>query len=333
MIELPVIWAAILTFAILAYVILDGFDLGIGILFPFLKAGPERDVAMNTVAPVWDGNETWLVLGGGGLFAAFPLAFSIIIPAVYAPITAMLLGLVFRGVAFEFRWRDKSHEKYWDLSFFAGSFIATFSQGIVLGAFVQGIKVDGRAYGGGWIDWLTPFSVFTGFALVISYTLLGATYLILKTEGSVRDKAYKLASPLLALMLIAMGIVSIATPFLDPEVYTRWYSVPNIFFLSSIPLMVLLLAILIWLNLRQRNDSNPFFLTLGLFIMSFFGLGVAVFPYIVPRAITVYQAASPDKSLFFMLVGAAILIPVILIYTGYSYWVFRGKVREGQGYH
>ena len=218
MFDLPTIWAGLLALAIFIYVILDGFDLGIGIVFPFLKNDADRDVAMNSVAPVWDGNETWLVLGGGGLFAAFPLAYAVVMPALYAPFIIMILALVFRGVAFEYRWRDKAHEKIWDRSFFFGSLIATFCQGIVLGAFVQGIEVDGRAYGGGWWDWLTPFTVTCGIALVAGYALLGTTWLVLKTEGTLRDSAYRFAIRSGLATLAFVGIVSLWTPFLSPEI-------------------------------------------------------------------------------------------------------------------
>ena len=192
----PPLWAFIIAFAVFAYVVMDGFDLGIGILFPFFRPGPERDSAMNSVAPVWDGNETWLVLGGGGLMAAFPLAYAIILPALYAPIIAMVLALIFRGVAFEFRWRDPGHRRYWDFAFTTGSVVATLAQGITLGALLQGIVVEGRSYAGGWWDWLTPFSLLVGISLVIGYALLGATWLVMKTEGTVQNHSFRLAGKL-----------------------------------------------------------------------------------------------------------------------------------------
>jgi len=333
MFDLPTIWAGLLALAVLIYVILDGFDLGIGILYPFFKKGEERSTAMNTVAPVWDGNETWLVLGGGGLLAAFPLAYSIVMSALYAPILAMLFGLIFRGVSFEFRWRDPEHEKLWDAGFFGGSLLATFSQGIVLGAFVQGIEVEGRAYGGGWFDWLTPFSLFTGLALVTGYTFLGAMWLIMKTEGDLRARLYKLSLPLLLAVFILIGIVSLWTPFLSPEIYARWFSMPTLLYLSPVPVIAALLSWRIYVNLKHQRDHRPFPLTLGLFVLSYIGLGISIFPFVVPRAVTVADAASPDASLEFMLIGAVIFLPLILAYTGYSYWIFRGKVKSGEGYH
>ena len=333
MTDLALIWAGLLSLAVLIYVILDGFDLGIGILYPILKKGEERDIAMNTVAPVWDGNETWLVLGGGGLLAAFPLAYSIIMSALYAPILAMLFGLVFRGVSFEFRWRDPKHVRIWDIGFFGGSVLATFSQGIVLGAFVQGIQVEGRAYSGGWFDWLTPFSVFTGFALLVGYAFLGAMWLIMKTDGELRARLYKLSLPMMAAVFFLVAVVSLWTPFLSPEIYTRWFTMPTLLYLSPVPILAAILAWRIYVNLKRRIDNRPFPLALGLFILSFAGLGISIFPYVVPRSVSVAQAAAPDASLGFMLIGAVIFLPLILVYTGYSYWIFRCKIKPGEGYH
>lgn len=331
--DLPFIWAVVLAVAILAYVILDGFDLGVGILFPFLKPGSERDTAMNTVVPVWDGNETWLVLGGSGLFAGFPLAYAVVMPALYAPIIAMLLGLVFRGVAFEFRWRDEGHQKAWDAAFALGSVVATFAQGVVLGAFVQGIEIDGRAYGGGWWDWLTPFSMLTGFSLIAGYGLLGAAWLIGKTEGSLRDRSYEIARKLLYVVVLLIGAVSLWMPFLDPDITARWFSWPNIAYLSPVPLLVAGLGLLLLRALANRKDRQPFPLALGLFVLSYAGLGISLYPYVVPRSLTIWQAAAPDASLAFMLVGAIMLLPLIIGYTAYAYWIFRGKVKANAGYH
>ena len=333
MFDLPTIWAGLLAIAIFIYVILDGFDLGIGIIFPFLDTDDCRDVAMNSVAPVWDGNETWLVLGGGGLFAAFPLAYSVVLPALYAPFIVMILALVFRGVAFEYRWRDKAHEKIWDASFFFGSLLATFAQGIVLGAFLQGIEVEGRAYAGGWWDWLTPFSIMCGVALTAGYALLGSTWLVMKSEGILREKAYHTSKMMAVLMLLFMGIVSLWTPFLSPEIADRWFTFPQLLWVLPVPTFVFIAACLLGWGLSKKKDSVPFLATIALFLLCFIGLGIGITPYIVPRAITIAEAAAPDKSLFFMLVGALILLPMILAYTAYSYWVFRGKVDPEAGYH
>ncbi len=333
MIDLASLWAGILALAILVYVILDGFDLGLGILYPFLAKGEERNTAMNTVAPVWDGNETWLILGGGGLLAAFPMAYSIVMSALYVPVLSMLLGLIVRGVSFEFRWRDPGHVRFWDFGFFAGSFLATFMQGIVLGAFVQGITVENRAYSGGWFDWLSPFSLFTGFALVCGYAFLGSLWLIMKTDGSVRARMYALAKPLMLVVFALVAVVSVWTPFLSPEIYKRWFSMSTLLYLSPVPLLTALLAYRLYVNLKRENDYRPFPLALSLFVLSFCGFGASIYPYIVPRAVTIAEAAAPKASLEFMLVGAVIFLPLILAYTGYAYWIFRGKVKAGEGYH
>jgi cytochrome d ubiquinol oxidase subunit II len=316
---------------VFAYVVMDGFDLGIGILFSFLGRGTERDRAINSVAPVWDGNETWLVLGGGGLMAAFPLAYSVIMPALYAPIIAMLLALIFRGVAFEFRWRDPGHQKFWDISFAGGSILAALAQGITLGALLQGIVVEGRHYAGGWWDWLSPFSLLTGASLVIGYALLGATWLIMKTEGSLQDHAFRFARLAGIATIVCVALVSLATPFLEGAYYERWFAWPNILFTAQVPLLVVVASAVFFLSLQRRYERLPFLLALGLFALSMVGLGISIFPEIVPGAITIHEAAAPESSLVFMLVGAGILIPIILAYTGYSYWIFRGKVQEG--YH
>jgi len=330
--DLPFIWAALIAFAVLAYVVLDGFDLGIGVLFPFFKKEEERDQAMNSVAPVWDGNETWLVLGGGGLLAVFPLAYAVIMPAIYAPIIAMLLGLVFRGVAFEFRFKTKRGKFLWDWAFFGGSLVAALAQGLALGAFVQGIPVEGRAYAGGWWDWLTPFSIFTALALAAGYALLGATWLILKCEGSTQAKARELAWPLALIMLAFIGAISLWTPFLDPVYMSRWFAWPAILFDAPVPLLVAIMAFLLLSGLTRGRELQPFLATLGLFILCYVGLGIGFYPYIVPHSITIWEAAAPAMSQGFLLAGAIVLVPMILAYTAYSYWVFRGKVGT-RGYH
>ena len=329
--DLATVWAFIIAFAVFVYVVMDGFDLGLGILFPLFPAKGDRDVIMNSVAPVWDGNETWLVLGGGGMMAAFPLAYAVLMPALYTPMIAMLIGLIFRGVAFEFRWRTTSERNRWDLAFAGGSWIAALAQGIALGAILQGIHVEGRQYAGGWWDWLTPFSILTGLSLVIGYALLGATWLVLKTEGALRDRAYHLCWYLLFAMLAAIGTVSIATPFLHIQYAQRWFTWPNVILTAPVPVAVALVTVLLLRALANRQDQQPFLLTLSLFALSYAGLGISMYPYIVPQSITIWQAASPANSQLFMLVGVAILIPLILGYTAWAYYVFRGKVRGG--YH
>ena len=331
--DVATIWAFIIAFAVFVYVVMDGFDLGLGILFPLFPAKRDRDVIMNSVAPVWDGNETWLVLGGGGLFAAFPLAYAVLMPALYTPIIAMLLGLVFRGVAFEFRWRTLRERNRWDIAFFGGSLIATLAQGVALGALLQGVQVEGRAYAGGWWDWLTPFSVLTGVALVVGYALLGATWLVMKTTGELRDEAYRLSRWLLIAMLIAIVAVSAATPFLSYDYSQRWFAWPHVLATAPVPIAVAGVTFLLLRALTQRRDYQPFLLTLCLFALSYAGLGISMWPYVVPRSISIWQAAAPESSQLFMLVGVAILVPIILIYTAWAYWVFRGKVDPESGYH
>jgi cytochrome d ubiquinol oxidase subunit II len=332
-IDLPTIWAFIIAFAVFAYVVMDGFDLGLGLLFPLFRDHRERDVIMNSVAPVWDGNETWLVLGGGGLMAAFPLAYTVLMPALYTPIIAMLLGLIFRGVAFEFRWRARREGNFWDIAFAAGSLLAALAQGVALGAILQGVIVSGRAYGGGWWDWLTPFTILTGAALVVGYALLGATWLVMKTTGDLRERAYALSWRLLFATLAALVAVSIATPFLHVDYWHRWFTWPSLVYTAPVPILVALVAFLLLRSLARRQDVRPFVLTLVLFAITYAGLGVSMYPFIVPQSITIWQAAAPAKSQQFMLVGVAILIPMIIAYTAFAYWVFRGKVDPQAGYH
>jgi cytochrome d ubiquinol oxidase subunit II len=332
-IDIATVWAFIIAFAVFVYVVMDGFDLGLGLLFPLFPAKAERDVIMNSVAPVWDGNETWLVLGGGGMMAAFPLAYAVLMPALYTPIIAMLIGLIFRGVAFEFRWRTDARRNLWDIAFAGGSLLAALAQGVALGAILQGIHVEGRQYAGGWWDWLTPFSILTGISLLVGYALLGATWLVLKTEGALRDRAYHLCWYLLFAMLAAISAVSIATPFLHIQYAQRWFTWPNLLLTAPVPILVAVVTVLLLRSLAARQDTRPFILSLILFALSYAGLGISMYPYIVPQSITIWQAASPQNSQIFMLFGVAILIPLILAYTGWAYWVFRGKVRAGVGYH
>lgn len=332
MIDLTIIWAFIIAFAVSAYVVMDGFDLGIGILFPRFTVGRDRDMAMNSIAPVWDGNETWLVMGGGGLLAAFPLAYAIVLPALYAPLIAMLLGLVFRGVAFEFRWRDPAHRHFWDFSFSAGSIVATLAQGITLGALLQGITVEGRAYAGGWWEWLSPFSLLTGVSLIIGYALLGACWLIWKTEGPLHDQARRIAKPLLPALLVAIAAVSASTPFLEGQYYRRWLEWPGVLASAQMPLLVAITGFLAWRGIAKGRDWSPFFLTLALFGLSMIGLAISIWPDVIPGRVSIWEAAAPHRSQVFMLIGAGVLVPVILAYTVWAYWVFRGKVDE-TGYH
>ena len=331
-VDLTTVWAFIIAFAVFAYVVLDGFDLGIGILFPALTDGHGRNRAMNSIAPVWDGNETWLVMGGGGLLAAFPLAYAVILPATYPLIIAMLLGLVFRGVAFEFRHRDERHRAFWDFAFFAGSLVAALTQGMTLGAILQGIEVSGRAYAGSWWDWLTPYTLLTGFGVVAGYALLGACWLVWKTQGELQDRVRKLAVPAAIVTLALMAAVSLYNLFLFAEYRERWLAMPNILFASQVPLLTAIIAFLLFYGLRKGWELAPFLLSLALFLLGMAGLGISIWPYVVPETLTIWDAAAPEKSQVFMLIGVAITLPLILGYTGWAYWVFRGKV-GAEGYH
>ena len=333
-IDLPLLWAIIIVFGVMMYVVMDGFDLGIGILFPFFGDKDDRDVMMNTVAPVWDGNETWLVLGGAGLLAAFPLAYSVVLSAFYLPLILMLIGLVFRGVAFEFRFKASAHRRHlWDLAFIGGSVVATFFQGVTLGGFIQGLPVRDGRYAGGAFDWLSAFSLFTGLGLIATYALLGSTWLVMKTEGPLQLRMKSLARRLVWVLLVFMGAISIWTPLVDARVALRWFSWPNLLWFSPVPVLVALSLWQLSKSLRGESHAAPFVLTLVLVFLGYSGLGISLWPNIIPPDVSIYDAAGPPQSLGFALVGALLIIPLILMYTAWSYWVFRGKVRHGDGYH
>lgn len=334
-IDLPLIWFVIIVFATLMYIVMDGFDLGIGILFPVTRDGHDRDVMVNSVAPVWDGNETWLVLGGAGLFGAFPLAYAVITDALTIPLTLMLIGLIFRGVAFEFRFKaTEAHRPFWDKAFLSGSLLATFSQGVVVGAFINGFKVTGRTFSGGALDWLTPFNLFCGLGLVIAYALLGASWLVMKSGEPLQGKMRAAAKKLLLALLVVMGVISLWTPLSHGAIADRWFSMPNLLFFSPVPLLVIALSIWLWRCLgNEEVHRRPFLLTLGLIFLGFSGLGISIWPNIIPPDISFWQAAAPPQSQGFMLVGALLIIPIILVYTFWSYYVFRGKVTHEDGYH
>ena len=333
--DLSIIWFVIIVFATLMYIVMDGFDLGIGILFPFTQSARERDVMVNSVAPVWDGNETWLVLGGAGLFGAFPLAYAVLIDALTIPLSLMLVGLIFRGVAFEFRFNAKpSHRPFWDKAFMGGSMLATFCQGVVVGAVINGFQVTDRAYSGGAFDWLTPFTLFCGLGLMIAYALLGASWLVMKSEDALQSSMRRAARGLLLALLAVIAIISLWTPLLHPAIAARWFSLPNLYYLLPVPLLVLVASALLWRQLGLRDSHvPPFILTLALVFLGFSGLGISIWPAIIPPSITLWQAAAPAQSQEFMLIGAIFIIPVILVYTFWSYYVFRGKVPQNEGYH
>ncbi len=330
---LPVIWAALLGTAVAMYVILDGFDLGIGILFPFAKTERERDQMMNTVAPFWDGNETWLVLGGGGLWVAFPQAYAVIMPALYLPVIVMLLGLIFRGVAFEFRWVALTSKKYWNFAFAAGSTLAAFCQGLILAGLLEGIKVENGVFAGGSFDWATPFAVLCGLGVVTGYALLGATWLVMKTDGVVAERARIHAKLLLLAVLAFMAVVSVWTPLAFERIAARWFSTPNIYFLWPVPLVTAFVALMIWRWLEAGREIPPFLASIALFLLGYLGLVISTFPYLVPPVLTIWQTAAAPASQIFLLLGTVALLPIIFGYIVFVYWLFRGKVREGEGYH
>ena len=330
---LPVIWAAIIGLAVAMYVILDGFDLGVGILFPFAEGERERDQMMSSLAPFWDGNETWLVLGGAGLMVAFPLAYSIILPALYLPVITMLLALVFRGVAFEFRWLGLTSKKHWTFAFAAGSTLAAFCQGVILGGLIEGIKVQDGAFAGGAFDWASPFAVFCGLGVVTGYALLGATWLIMKTEGTVAKQARSEARLLLVAVLVFMAVVSVWTPLAFERIAMRWFSFPNILFFWWVPAATALTALAAWRWLESEHAVLPFLAVIALFLLGYLGLVISNFPYLVPPSLTIWQTASAPVTQIFMLLGTLVMLPIILGYVVFVYWMFQGKLREGEGYH
>lgn len=326
------IWTAILGVGVFIYVCLDGFDLGVGMLHGLVAPG-DRDTVMASIGPFWDGNETWLILGGVGLMAAFPVAFAIIIPAVYFPILVMLLALVFRGVAFEFRFKHKGLRRVWDAAFCGGSLVATFAQGVVLGSFIQGFHVDGRVFAGSSFDFATPFAALTGVALVFGYTLLGAGWLVLKTEGALQAWSRQAGRVALVLVCVCIAAVSVWTPLASDAIAARWFNWPNTAWLLPLPVVSALVALFAWRALGRNDGWHAFAASVLLFLLSFLGVAVSLWPMIVPGHYTLWQAASPESSQGFLLVGTLGLLPVILFYTGWSYWVFRGKVRAGETYH
>ena len=336
---LPVIWFGVIGFGILMYVLLDGFVLGLGILAPFSENEAQLDHMMNTAAPIWDGNETWLVLGGAGLLAAFPKAYALILSSLYLPVLLMLVALVFRGVAFEFRFKAQRSKFLWGWAFALGSLCAAFWQGVILGAVVEGMPMQVGAYIGSGLfgnafAFFRPFSMLTGVAVVFGYALLGACWLILKTEGPLQQTARTLARPLLLVVVVFMGLVSAWLPFLDSRIMARWFEGGNFWWLSPVPLLVLANAFALWRAVMQQDrDAKPFLLTMCFFVLGFAGLVLGIWPYIVPPTLTIWQAASPPSSQGFVLVGLVVLLPVILGYTYWSYRVFAGKVSADSGYH
>ena len=329
---LPRVWFGIIGFGVFMYVLLDGFVLGIGILSGFAHGEYERDIMMNSVAPIWDGNETWLVLGGTGLLAAFPAAYTVLLPALYLPLSLMLIALIFRGVAFEFRF--KAERKFgWNTAFNFGSIVATFCQGVTLGAIVQGVATDGAQYVGGVFDWLSPFSLLTGVSLVVGYALLGATWMVMKTAGNLQQKAYGWSRMLLTGVIVCMALVSLYVPFLDGDYAQRWFGLPHALLLVPFPLAAVAVSYALYASVLRRSEYWPFLLSLAMFAVGYGGLAASFWPHIIPPDLTIWNAAAPPESQRFLLVGMVFLLPFILFYTGWSYWIFRGKVSRDMGYH
>jgi len=329
----PVVWALLIGTAVALYIVLDGFDLGLGILFPFFPRESDRDQMMNSVAPFWDGNETWLILGGGGLWVAFPKAYAVIMPALYLPVIFMLLALIFRGVAFEFRWVAKPRHRKWDIAFAGGSTLAAFSQGVILGGLLQGITVVDGQFGGGPLDWLTPFALLCGFGVVAGYALLGATWLLMKTEGPVEERARRMAPALLALLLVFVAGVSLWTPLAIERIAERWFTLPNLYYLMPVPLLTALLAWWCWRGIVGGHSVQPFLSAVGIFMLAYAGLVISNVPWLVPPTLTIWDTAAHVSSQVFMLIGTTLLLPMVLGYTVFVFWVFRGKLKPGEGYH
>lgn len=331
--DLPMVWGMILALSVFLYILLDGFDLGVGIIFPFTPSPECQRTIMNSVAPFWNGNETWLVMGGGGLFAAFPLAYSILIPAFYLPLILSLLGLIFRGIAFEFWFKSQDiQQKFWGYVFHFGSLSAGFFQGMILGTFVQGIPTNHNTYSGDGLEWLSAFSLMTGIAVVFGYVLLGSTWVIMKTEAITQLWARRVAKYALLYVILFLGIVSIAMPIISDYVCKVWFTLPNFYYLSPVPFLTLIGCVYLFRGLFSTQEKTPFFATIGLFILGYIGLAISLYPYIVPFSVTLKEASASPQSQSLLLVGALITLPLILAYTGYSYYVFRGKTSDHQTY-
>ncbi|NVK41530.1 MAG: cytochrome d ubiquinol oxidase subunit II [Oceanospirillaceae bacterium] len=332
-VDTALIWAVIILIGVMLYVIADGFDLGVGILFPMVPSETDRVRMMASVAPVWDGNETWLVLGGAGLMAAFPLAYSVVLSALYIPIVLMLLGLILRGVAFEARAKSRDRSRHlWDKAFFGGSLTATLFQGVILGTYIGGIPVEDKAFAGGAWDWFNPFALFCGVALIATYALLGSSWLILKTDGALQQRMRELTRPLTWVLMCFILVISVWTPLEHPEIAARWFSLPNFFWLAPLPLLTATCCIFLLRSIRH-GEATPFVMTLIVIALGYLGLGISLWPNVIPPDIDIWEASSPPSSQGFALVGALLIIPIILAYTAWSYYVFRGKVQADDGYH
>lgn len=333
-IDLPTIWAGIVGLAVFLYLLLDGFDLGVGLLFPFFNRPGDREVMLNTVAPVWDANETWLVFGGACLYGAFPLAYSTLLPAVYLPVIGMLCGLIFRGVAFEIRSKARRTQNLWDAAFIMGSATATFCQGLILGTLLQGIKIVDRQFAGDAFDWVSPFAVFCGLGLLLTYATLGCGWIVMKTEGDLQRRMRMMLKPASWLLLAAIGVISLWTVLGQPAVAQRWFGGHDFLYFAPVPLLVLACVIGIIRSADSSHDTRAFLLMQAIIFLGYTGLLISIFPDIVPPGLSIWAASAPRSSQRFLLIGVALILPIILGYTALSYWVFRSKVRLGdEGYH
>jgi cytochrome d ubiquinol oxidase subunit II len=328
---LPILFAIAVAFGVAMYVISDGFDLGVGILFLLAPSEADRDIMMNSIAPIWDGNETWLVFGGTILIGAFPVAYATVLPACYVPLVVMLFGLIFRGVAFEYRFRATRARRLWDWAFSGGSILAAFCQGLVLGAYIDGISVRNDVFVGNAYGFFTGFAVIAGLGLLAGYALLGATWLVLKTSGETQAFGRQAARPGLILSLAFLLAISIWTPLDHPIVAHRWFDPPQVYYLWLAPAATLVAAYGIW---RALDDGEllPFVLSIVLFLLALLGLGISLWPYAVPYSVSLRQAASSPATQRFLGIGTVIILPIILAYLGYAHWVFRGKTAGGDGY-
>jgi cytochrome bd ubiquinol oxidase subunit II len=326
--DITIVWAAIIAFGLAMYVVLDGFDLGIGILFPLFSEDAERSRMMSSVAPVWDGNETWMVLGGASLYAVFPMVYSVVLSALYIPLLFMAICLIFRGVAFELRGKAQRTRPLWDLAFIGGSAGATFFQGVAIGSWLSGIPVVDGHFAGGPFDWFTPFSLFTGLALVVTYALLGCCWLIGKTDGDLQRRLYRVVKPLTALQVVTIVGVTLWTPLLAPMFKARWAD-PSV----MLPGLLAPAAVAVCVGgmfYAVRHRRHPFVFALGFVLAGYIGLLATVYPFAILPGVTIWQAAAPRSSQAFTLVGAAIVVPIILAYTALGYRVFRGKTNHAE---
>ncbi len=325
------VWAVLVALAMILYVVLDGITLGIGILFGAFAGEKDRSLLISTIAPVWDANQTWLLFGGGAIFAAFPIVFAVLSSALYLPLITFIMGLIFRGVTFEFREHGRRN-RVWDLGFFLGSLLACLSQGFTLGGLLTGISVSGGQFSGGPFDWLNPFSVMVGIALIPGYIMLAASYLLMKTKGHIQQKAYSLSRISAFIVVAFMAIVTVWTPFHYPLVLQHWLEAPRIYFVWAFPLIGLFAVFRLAKAVHARREAPPLLWAIVLFLSGYLGLAASLYPYLIPPHIKIWEAAAVPKTLEFTLWGALVVLPLVLAYTAYSYWVFRGKTADGEGY-